>query len=184
MKELLKIFSVLFFISLITFSGMNVFAEDLASSNHMNDTNITNTTNGTNTTVTSNAIVQPMTATGLTVTPTSINLGVWPSDGIEHTYTSVTNVTVTAWGLTGNLTVRASGDFISGTNRIPLNNFKYDCPGYINSKTSFTTVDSIIDDYTYLIYYHTTYTMDYYLTIPIGTTPGTYSTNITYAAYP
>ncbi len=190
MKELLKILSILIFISIITFSTINVFAEDSDNSNQINNTNSTNTENETNKTVTSNAVVQPMSfSASINITPQSpsiLNLGTWPADGAEHTYIGATNVTVNAsWILNGNLTVRAADDFTRGTDTsrtIALSNFKYDCPGYVNSKTSFTTTNSLIDDYSWNWNWYHTYTMNYYITIPVGTDPGTYNTTIYYTA--
>lgn len=193
MKELLKIFLVLFFISLITFSTLSVFAEDSDTSNQTNDTNETNKTNEINKTVANDAVIQPMASTSVSIniTPQSVNLGTWPADGAEHTYSGITTVQVHAtgwWGFfntSGDLTVRAKGDFTRGTDiskTISLSNFKYDCPNYV-SKTPFTTTDSEIDQYaagwggnTYI------YTINYYLTIPTGTDPGTYNTTIIYTA--
>lgn len=183
MKELLKIFLALFFICLITFSTINVFAADTVILNQTNSTNSTNTTK----TITKNAVVQPMVATGITVTPTTINLGTLPADGKEYTFTSAANVTVTAWALLvddGNVTVRASGNFVNSADTsktIPLTNFKYGCQGYVD-KTSFTTSDSLVANYDVILYSRITYHMDYYLTIPTGTDPGTYTTTIYYMA--
>lgn len=190
MKELLKIFFVLFFISLLTFSTIGVFAEDSNSSNLINDTNSTNSTNSTNTTVTKNAVVQPMSiSTSITVTPSSVNFGSLPADGLEYTYAGVTTVQVSATGLwiltPGNVTVRAGNDFTRGTDTsriISLNNFKYDCSGdSVVAKTSFTKDDVAIDQF-YPISNQYAYTLHYYLTIPKGTDPGVYNTTITYTA--
>jgi hypothetical protein len=188
MKDLLKIFLVLFFISLLTFSSISVFAEDLNISNQTNDTNATNsTTNGTKN-VASDGIIQPMSlTTSISVTPQNINLGTWPADGTEHTITNAATVQVNAsnfiFGGDGQLRVRASGDFASGTNTIPLSNFKFDCPGNI-TKTTFTTSDIVIDDYSppFIGTIRNTYHINYYITVPPGTYPGTYSTTIIYTA--
>ena len=188
MKELLKIFFALFFICLMTFSTINVFAEDSDISNQTNSTNSTNSTNTTKT-VTKNAVVQPMsTSVSVTVTPSSINLGTLMADGLENTYTGAAAVRVRAYSLfgSGTLTVRAAGDFTKGTDiskTIALSNFKYNCSGYVD-KTPFTTTDTEIDTYFSWILgsYDNTYTMNYYITIPTGTDPGIYNTTIYYMA--
>ena len=191
MKELLKIFFVLFFISLMTFSTINVFAEDSNSSNLINDTSSTNSTNSTNTTVTKNAIVQPMSvSTSISVTPSSINFGSLPADGLENNYSGVTTVEVTAFQFlsSGNLTVKAN-DFTRGTDTsrtILVSNLKYDCSGDAAiTKRSFTNNEALVDTYSWAILkeYDCTYTLHYYLTIPVGTTPGNYNTTIVYTAY-
>lgn len=183
MKELLKIFLVLFFISMITFSSISVFAEDSGISNQTNNTNSTK-----NTTITNNAIIQPMSiSVSIDVNPSSINLGTLPADGVERTYNGATTARVQALGLSGYLYIRAVGDFTMGADtsrRIPLNNFQYSCPEVSADKTSVTTADpgSVIHRYTYFLGYDHTYYMNYYLTIPTGTDPGTYNTTIIYTA--
>lgn len=189
MKELLKIFFVLFFISLITFSTISVFAEDL---NNSNQTNVTNSTNSTNKTVTKNAIVQPMSVLiSLDVSPDTINFGGLPADGREYPYSGVTTVDVSATEIlwdTGSLTVKAN-DFTRGTDTtrtILVNNLKYDCSGDVSlNKRSFTKNDVTIDTYPGALWrtYQGTYNLHYYLTVPVGTDPGNYNTTIFYTVY-
>ncbi len=185
MKELFKIFFVLFFISLITFSTISVFAEDLNNSNQTNVINSTNNNSSGNKTVTKNAIVQPMSIwVSVTETPSTINFGSLVADGVEHTYINATNVTVSAVGITADLYVSASDDFKSGSNSIPLSNFKYTSldSSYTTTKKSFTTSNELVGTYAYLLVGSKTYHMNYFLTIPEGTEPGTYTTKITYTA--
>jgi hypothetical protein len=185
MKEMLKIVVILLFLSLITFSSISVFAENAYNSNQTNSTNDTNVTNKTtNATVTNNAVIQPMSLyVSLTISPsTTVNFGTLTADGTEHTFTGATTAHVTSWLGNGGLYVRSSGNLISSTNSIPLINLKYDCPGYA-SKTQFSTTDSLIDQYNSGLFgYDYTYTMNYYLTVPTGTYPGTYNTTIIYTA--
>lgn len=188
MKELLKIFSVLFFISMITFSTIGAFAEDSGISNQTNDTNNTNKTNQTRSNTSVDGSIQPMSVwVELTVNPIpSVNLGTLAADGVEHTYTNVTSVRVRSWLGNGELRVRATGDFININNAsqtIPLNNFQYDCPGYV-TKRSFTTTNYVIDQYNagLLNIYDETYYMNYYLRVPPPTNSGTYNTTIIYTA--
>jgi hypothetical protein len=183
MKEFLKIFSVLFLISSLAFGSISVFAENTSVPDTINNTNDTNNTNEI---VTDNAVIQPMSiSVSLTVTPTTINLGNLAADGQEHIYTGATTARVEAIGLSGYLYVRATGDFTRGTDTsrtISLNNFKYDCPEVSVGKTQFMTTDQTIHRYTYFLGYDHTYDMNYYLTIPTGTDPGTYNTTIIYTA--
>ena len=185
MKEVYNMFVVLLILSVITISVISVSADDLNSSNSTdNSTNSTNVTKN----LTKNAGIQPMSlSTSISVTPKTADFGNLTADGTEHNITNAATVQVNAtnfiWGGGGTLSVRASGDFINGTNSIPLSNFKYECPGNV-SKTSFTTDDSPIDQYAppFIGTIRNTYHINYYLTVPTNTYPGTYSTTIIYTA--
>ena len=181
MKERYNILFAVFSIVFIITSIFSVYAD---SSNSSNATNITNTTNVTKN-VTKSAVVKPMSIgdVSIVVTPQNIDLGPLAADGSEHAYSGATNVTVnTSLIVSGTFSVRATGNFISGSNTIPLNNFKYTCPGDINVETPFTTSNQLIDDYSWNWEWNHKYIMNYYLTIPINTNPGTYSTTIIYTA--
>ena len=195
MKELLKVFFVLFFISLVTFSTISVFAEDSSNFdqlNGVNNTNSTNSTNSTNKTVTGNAIIQPMSLlVSVTVTPGNVDFGHLVAGGSEGTITNAATVQVRAtniiFGGGGELSIRSGGAFTRGTdtsNVIALNNFKYECPTVSLNKTAFTTTNSEIDQYSapFIGTVRKTYYMNYYLTVPAGTTPGNYNTTIYYTA--
>lgn len=150
--------------------------------------NITNSTDSINQTISDASVdapVRPMSIwVSLTVTPTSVNLGSVDADGVERTFTGVTTARVQAIGFSGNLYVRASDNFINSANSsqiIPLDNFQFDCPGYV-TKRSFTTDNQRIHYYTYFLGYNENYTMNYYLTVPRYTDPGVYSTTVIYTA--
>jgi hypothetical protein len=149
--------------------------------------NITNSTDSTNQTIDASvdAPVRPMSVwVSLTVTPTSVNLGSVDADGVERTFTGVTTARIRALGFSGNLFVRASDNFINSANSsqiIPLNNFQFDCPGYV-TKRPFTTTNQLIHEYNYFLIYDVNYTMNYYLTVPRYTDPGVYSTTVIYTA--
>ncbi len=177
MKERYNIIFMAFIIVFITVNILSVYAD---SSNSSNSTNGTNSTN-----VTKSAVVKPMSIgdVSIVVTPQNIDFGPLAADGSEHAYSGATNVTVnTSLIISGTFSVRATGNFISGSNTIPLTNFKYTCPGSINVETPFTTSNQLIDDYSWNWEWNHKYIMNYYLTIPINTNPGTYSTTIIYTA--
>ena len=188
MKELLKIFFALFFICLITFSTINVFAADTVISNQTNSTNSTNTTK----IVTKNAVVQPMSlSVSVSVTPESVDFGNLTANGGENTYANAAIVQVRAFnfifGGGGTLSVRADSAFTminDNSKTIALNNFKYDCPTVSLGKTAFTTTDSEIAQYSppFIGTVRKTYYLNYYLTIPYGTDPGNYTTTVYYTA--
>ena len=104
------------------------------------------------------------------------------ADNIQRSFPSSVNVTVFGTG-TGNLYVRAGGDFSqtgNATNTISLANFKYD--GFGNTGlpvTPLTTTNSLVN--TFNIIYYSTVPVNYYLTVPCGTSPGTYNTTIIYS---
>ena len=181
MRELYSIFCVTLILVILTISMLSVSADN------SNSSNITeNSTNSTN--VTKNAGIQPMSlGTSISVTPQTADFGTLNADGAEHTLTNAAVVQVNAsnfiFGGDGTLSIRATGDFISGTSSIPLSNFAYECPGNV-TKTIFTTTNSPIDDYSPPIIgtVRNTYYLKYYLTIPVNTVPGTYSTTNIYTA--
>lgn len=178
MKEGYNIFLVILILTVITISILSVSADDLNSSNV--------TTNSTNVTknVTSKAI-QPMSIwVSVNVNPSTIDFGNLAADGTTHSYTSATNVTVGAIGTTASLYVNASGDFKNGTNTIPLSNFAYGCPDSdpVITQNQFATTNTLIDSFSYFIISSKTYHMNYFLTIPVNTNSGNYSTTITYTA--
>lgn len=150
-----------------------------------NETNNTDLINQTISDELVDAPVRPMSwAVSLTVEPTSVNLGNVNADGVERTFTGATTARVVAWGFSGNLFVRASGDFVNSNNSsqiIPLSNFQFDCPGYI-TKRPFITTNQRIHLYEYFWFYDNTYTMNYYLRVPQYTDPGVYSTTVIYTA--
>ena len=154
--------------------------------------NITNITNDSiNQTISDapvDAPVQPMAwVLILTVTPRSVNLGTVDADGVERIFTGATTARVRAFNpshSSGSLYVSASGDFINSANTsqiIPLNNFQFDCPGYV-TKRPFTTTDQLVHHFTFSWWYDHPYIMNYYLRVPPYTYPGNYSTTIIYTA--
>lgn len=179
MKERYNIIFMAFIIVFITVNILSVYAD---SSNSSNSTNSTNSTNKTS--MTSNGVVKPMSLTAsIDVTPATVDLGTWPADGTKHDYTGATYVTVNASLIvSGTLSVRATSDFINGSNIIPLSYFTYDCPGYVNTERSFTTSNIVIDDYSWAWEWNHRYTMNYHLTIPSDTASGKYGTTIIYTA--
>ena len=185
MRELYSIFCVTLILVILTISMLSVSADNSNSSNITgNSTNSTNVTKN----VTNSAGIRPMSlSTSILVTPQTADFGTLDADGAEHTLTNAAVVQVNAsnfiFGGDGTLSIRATGDFISGTSSIPLSNFAYECPGNV-TKTIFTTTNSPIDDYSPPIIgtVRNTYYLKYYLTIPVNTVPGTYSTTIIYTA--
>jgi len=141
--------------------------------------NETNQTIKNISTSTSNITVQSVAGqVSVNVTPSVLNLGILPPDGIERSYPDVVTITVNHKGA-GDLSVKASGDLLgdSGTT-IPIDNLKFSTPNV--PKTSFTTSDQRI-----LHYLGTgteTVLMSFYVTVPPYTDPGTYSVTIIYTA--
>ena len=181
MRELYNILYITLILTILIVSIFSVYADDYNSSNNSTG----NTTNTIKTNVTNNAVVQPMSwSISVDITPSTVNFGSLSADGNEHTYAGVTNVTVSAIGFSADLYVSASGDLVKGTSNIPLNNLKYSCSDAdpVIGKTPFSTSNTLIDNYYYLIISSKTYNMDYYLTIPAGTDSGKYNTTITYTA--
>lgn len=183
MKERYNIIFVVFAITFVIASIFSVYADSSNSSNSSNSTNSTNSTN-----ITKNAsksiVVQPMSILpDVEATPSTVNFGNLTADGTEYNFTRVTTVTVSSLVGSGGLYISASGDFTSGTNRIALNNFKYSgqYSGGTISKKAFTTGNELLKSYSGLFHSETVY-MDYYITVPEGTEPGTYTTTITYTA--
>lgn len=192
MEELKNTILIVFIVLIVS---LGTFFGSMATSSSANDTNITNnSSNKTNDSVE----IMPM-ASGLapevSISVSSpINLGTEIPDGLENSYPSITQVNASAseW-LTAaddrlNLYVRASGNFLSGSETIPLVNFKYN--GYGNSslpKTSFTTTNVRVQSWPlggswlFRSVSRTVYG-NYYLTIPMGTPEGTYTTTIYYTA--
>lgn len=135
----------------------------------------------------SNISVEPMSANaGVTVTPSTVNLGNVIPDGTEHSFPNVATVTVTDnrnRRYTTNLNVMASGNFVNTqtpSNIIPLANFKYENP-YTATKTPFTTTSTLIDTWTTNRgNLRQTVNMNCYLTVPMYTSSGTYRVTITY----
>lgn len=116
--------------------------------------------------------------------PNSVNLGTLYPDNSENSFPSVTTISITAWGST-DLYVRASGNLISTTNsanNIALSNLQYD--GFKNSgltKRSFTTSDVLVKSWNGF-FISDTVPVNYYLRVPSGTEPGTYTVTIYYTA--
>ena len=174
-------FSMIFIIA-------SIFSVCAVSSNSLNSSNVTNSTNSTNVTksVTNNAVIQPMSVfISLDVSPTAVTVTNLMADGTERSI-GTTTAHVQSWLGSGNLYVSSSGDFISSTDNIPLSNFKFECTNSnpVVNKRSFTTSDYSISRYSsgLLTPYDYTYNINYYLTVPVGTAPGTYTTTITYTA--
>lgn len=146
--------------------------------------------------------------TYLSVTPTTLDLGSALADNSERSYPAATTIETCAGDFNSfnslNLYVKASGDMNSGTGSIPINNLKFDGFGSSSlQKTSFNKGYHLLTswktqyDYWYEVYYvasdlsyygGTIYltpintTANYYLTVPFGTSPGTYQVTITYLA--
>lgn len=146
--------------------------------------------------------------TYLSVTPSTLDLGPALADNSKRSYPAATTIETCAGDFNSfnslNLYVQASGAMSSGTDTIPVSNLKYD--GFGDSslqKTSFTTAYHRVTswktqyNYWYDVYYVAsgisygsgtiyltpiTTTANNYLTVPFGTSPGTYQVNITYLA--
>lgn len=190
MKELKNTILIVFIVLIVS---LGAFFGSVATSSSANETNITNNSSKINN---NSSSITPM-STGwdpqvsISVSP-SINLGNRIADGLESSHLSVTQVNATGSDFniqreTLNLYVRATGDLSDGTYTIPLNNLKYD--GFSNSslpKTSFTTTNARIqswplEGFLWVSVSKSVYG-NYYLTVPMGTASGTYSTTIIYTA--
>lgn len=189
MKKLENIILTIIILFILFSSTFFVSLNISSSANETNQTNKTNITK--NITAPSPQAVGLFPSVSIQVTPQSLNLGSLVSDGVENSYLSCTKVKLSAsqWFSDGTLTlyVKANGDLLSDSNSINLNNLKYD--GFSNSnlnKNVFTTSYSSVKswDMTGSIYFSVSDNINgnYYLTIPTGTTPGTYSNNIYYMA--
>ncbi|MBP2046796.1 hypothetical protein [Methanobacterium aggregans] len=208
MISLVDIEGTVLVLLLVLIVGFSTFFGFVGTSSSANDTNVTNTTNDTNFTSDSFAVTDlddpepsatdPDADVSLEVTP-SANLSNRIADGSELPYPSVTQVNVTADETTWrweqlndklNLYVKVTGDLISPSDSIPLDNFKYD--GFSNSslsKTSFKTdynkVKSWNFQYTNVLLWRTWSVSDsvngnYYLTVPMGSAGETYTTTVYY----
>ena len=184
MRESYNIFCITLILTILIVSIFSVYADDSNSS----DSTGNNTTNNTKANITNNAVIQPMSISpSVSINTTSVDLGNLDANGIEHTYSGITTVHVTAYALligSGDLYVRSTGDFTNGADTsktIPLNNFQYSCPTVSSGKKSFTTTSTSIYHYTILGFtYDQDFIMNYYLTIPSGTDAGKYNTTIIY----
>ncbi|MDI9618385.1 hypothetical protein [Methanothermobacter sp.] len=162
---------------------MSVFLLGCASADVTNNTTV-------NTTLANQSAVEPLAiGVSLSVNPTNLNLGTIEPDGIEREYYTATNVAIKTGGGRLRVSVSASGDLISinnSSNIIPLSNLKYsikyDSPyGPIQvPKRSFTTTYYTI--WTYVGAVNVVIPINYYLTVPLYTDPGTYRVTITYVA--
>ncbi|WP_370005685.1 hypothetical protein [Methanothermobacter sp. KEPCO 2] len=166
---------------------MSVFFLGCASADMQNNTTAENITSSK----ISMTAVEPLgVGVDIAVNPTTLNLGTVYPDGVEREYYSATNVEIKNNAGRLRVYVRASGDLRdveNSSNTIPLSNLKYsikyDGPyGPIEVQIrNFTTsdfqiwtrvgsVDGII------------LPVNYYLTVPPYTDPGTYSTEVIYTA--
>jgi hypothetical protein len=188
--------------------GTSISSNDI---NVTNTTNSTNTTSKTSSLVTLAAAAPSSSSyTSLTVTPSSVDLGSVLADNSETFYPSQTTIEVCAGDFVSfnrlNLYVKSAGDLDSGSDTIPINNLKYDGFGSSSlQKTSFYTNYNLVTYWNaqnfkyrnYRVYYvasdydiygNTIYlspittAANYYLTVPFGTSPGTYQTTIEYIA--
>lgn len=185
MKKLQKTFFILLIVSIIIFG---IFFPSLDTVSSVNDTpqiNSTNVTNGTHSSFLLNNPLQPdqLAVVTILITPQTVNLGDRTANNREFSYMDQTQVSVTALDLSltdnVNLYVKASA-FTSGSTTIDLSNFKYD--GFSNSslpKTQFTGTDAKVKTWDYTLISQTV-PVNFYLTVPFGTTPGTYTTTISY----
>ena len=157
------------------------------------DTKAENTT-GTNLTVNTSlkdeGVIEPLaTGVSISVTPTTLNLGSIEPDGVERSFLNAAYVRIITRGGTLSFMVRANSlNLVSTTNTsqtIPISNLKYSInyagPPPINvEKRSFgTTYDTI---WTYPSSVNVNIPINYYMTIPPFTDPGTYQVQITWRA--
>ena len=167
-----------------------------ASSTNITDQNVTNQTVAeTSTASQAQAQAQPngwFPEVSISLNNTNLNLGERIADDSEWPYLAQTSVTVSGSEYLSStdildLYVR-SGDFGDGSNSIALKNFKYD--GFSSSslsKTTFTTTDTLVRSWNlqtgpFGLYWSVSDTVpaNYYLTVPWGTSPGTYRTTVYY----
>jgi hypothetical protein len=146
-----------------------------------NSSNSSNQTNGTvNITNISKNISQQNTSVSILIkSPSSIDLGTRIPDGSEKSYDDIGSIDLSADNVS-ELSIKCDGDFVdaeNSSNTIALNNFEYD--GFGNSslsKTPFTTSFQSVRSWQGNI----TVPVNFYLTVPVGTRPGSYSTTIYY----
>lgn len=183
-------FLILLTVSILIFSTF--FSLGSVSSVNSTDQNITNQTNVSMATQAQANGISPQVS--ISLTPTTLDLGTRIADGLDYSYLNRTQINVTGsdWDILVvnenlNLYVRSEGPFVNGSNNILLNNFRYD--GFSNSslpKTAFTTSNSKVKSWhLYGFLYDSvsdTVYSNYYLTVPLGTSPGTYTTTVYYTA--
>lgn len=207
---MVKLENTLMIVFILFTIGFSTFFGSLGISSSANDNNTTNITTESNSAKLASspsvtAVVDPTPATTGTNPSVSIsvnspvNLGNVIADGSEYSYSSATQVNVSASEITYiwdsnndklNLYVKSSGDLTSSSDDIPLSNLKYN--GFSNSKTSFTTDYAKIESWAFspswvfLLRYNWTASGtvngNYYLTVPKGVSPGTYQTTVYYLA--
>jgi hypothetical protein len=191
-KNLQNTFLLLLIVSIVVFSTFLSLND--ASSTNITDQNVTNQTVAETSTA-SQAQAQPngwFPEVSISLNNTNLNLGERIADDSEWPYLAQTSVTVSGSEYLSstdilNLYVR-SGDFSDGSNSIALKNFKYD--GFSSSslsKTTFTTTDTLVRSWDlqsgpFGLYWSVSDIVpaNYYLTVPWGTTPGTYRTTVYY----
>mgnify|MGYP000966051949 CR=1 FL=1 len=193
MKNLQNTFLILLIVSIVVFSTFLSLND--ASSANITDQNVTNQTVAETSTA-SQAQAQSngfLPAVSISLNNTNLNLGERIADDSEWPYLAQTSVTVSGnewvFGSPDNLDLYVrSGDFSDGSNSIALKNFKYD--GFSSSslsKTTFTTTDTLVRSWNLQsgllgVYWSVSDTVpaNYYLTVPWGTSPGTYRTTVYY----
>jgi hypothetical protein len=165
---------VIFFVFTILSSLFFVTAQDINSSNITNQIN-----KSTNLKSTNNTTLEKDSVSILIKSPSDVDLGTRIPDGSEKAYINAVSLDLSA-DVDSDLSVKCDGD-LSATdnpsNTISLNYFEYD--GFDNaslSKRPFTTSYSHVKSWQGNI----TVPINLYLTVPIGTKPGTYSTTIYY----
>ena len=176
---------------ILILSIFTVFADTSSNQNNLNDQsnlNGNNTGNETNQAeenpnLSVKAEPQPLAIIifSFSATPNTLNLGTVQADNSETSFLGRTSISVTALGTT-DLYVRASGNLVSSTDNIALSNFQYD--GFNNAtltKRPFTTTDTRVRRWTG-IFISDTVPVNYYLRVPTGTDPGTYSVTVYYTA--
>lgn len=135
-----------------------------------------------------NALIQPMaTEASITINPTYLDLGTVEPDGIERSYYEVTFLTASQRGQLRLYVYSESDSLMSTDNQeIPVSNLKYSINynspygPIVVAKRSFTTTP-------YLFWQRNGNTeveipINYHITVPPFTDPGTYSIRIMYQA--
>lgn len=174
---------------------ISILIMTVGASNSANQTNQSGN-NSTNITMNNSVNLNPeavgiLPSVSIQVTPQTFNFGSRIGDGLEQSYINSTQITLSAsqWFSTGtlNLYISSNGDLNNGSSTIKLNNFKYD--GFSNSalnKPALTISNVLVNswDLQGAIYYSVSANVNgnYYLTVPLGTTPGIYGTNVYYTA--
>ncbi|MDI9623888.1 MAG: hypothetical protein QFX38_03255 [Methanothermobacter sp.] len=162
-------------LSLVILFVFVVGAFAVAAENKTTNQSIGNESNITNNTIK----IQPLSArVSVNVTPTVVYFGTVPPDGIERSYPNAATVIIDHQGAS-DFYVRANGNLVSDSGlEIPISYLKFSTPN--SPIRPFTTENQWISKYPGSGVERIP--INFYITIPTYTDPGTYSATIIYTA--